>query len=126
MKKKTLRDLNNRQKTLLFNESISVDLISVLLHMRPADIVDIRYRRKFKDNINAASKKYRAKIHEKEMEKFKKPYGSRMPWSREEEETVIRLTEEGKTDQEIATVLNRSTYSVSKKKERLRKEKTNG
>lgn len=126
MKKKTLRDLNPKQKALLLNRAVSADLVSLLLHMRSDDIVDIRYRQQFKESINAASRRYRAKIHEKEMKKFKKPYGTRMPWTREEEEKLLQLSSENKTDQEIANILNRSTYSVSKKKERLLKERNNG
>jgi len=125
MSKKTLRDLNKKQKEILYNESISADLVAMLINMRASDITDIRYRRKFKDNINKASRNYRARIREKEMEKFKKPYGSRMPWDTEEESLLLRLYEEGKSDKEIAKELNRSVYSISKKRERLLKELNN-
>lgn len=125
MNKKTLRDLNKKQKEILYNESISADLVAMLINMRPSDIADIRYRHKFKDNINKASRKYRAKIRAKELEKFKKPYGSRMPWDREEEELLLKLYKEEKSDKEIAKELNRSVYSISKKRERLLKELNN-
>ena len=125
MKKKTLRDLNKKQKDILYNESISADLVSMLLNIRPSDIVDIRYRHKFKDSINKASRNYRARIRAKEMEKFKKPYGSRMPWDKEEEQLLLKLFGEGKSDKDIAKRLNRSVYSISKKRERLIKELNN-
>ena len=42
MKKKSIRELNEKQRELLMNESVSPDIVGMLLHMRPADITDIR------------------------------------------------------------------------------------
>ena len=121
MEKKTLRDLTKEQKEILFNTSYSPELAGILIHMQPSDIEAIRYRSKFRDNINRASKNYRARIREKEMKKFKKPYGMRMPWTKEEEKLVMDMFAQGHSDIEIANKLNRSVYSISKKREILKK-----
>lgn len=121
-KQKSIRNLNDKQRELLFNESISPDIVSMLLRMRPSEITGIRYRSKFKENINEASKRYRARLREAEMEKFKKPYGSHNFWTPEEEAQLIELHFNGLTDKEIAIHLNRSTYSIAKKRERILKD----
>ena len=118
-KKKTIRDLDSKQRALLFNNSISADIVAMLLYMRPSEITDIRYRSKYKDSINEASKRYRSRIREAELEKFKKPYGSHNLWSKEEEALLLDLYFSGVTDKDIAAKLNRSTYSVAKKRERI-------
>ena len=53
------------------------------------------------------------------MDKFKKPYGSHNFWSQEEEAEMLTLHFKGLTDKEIAIRLNRSTYSIAKKRERI-------
>ena len=122
MKKKSIRELNEKQRELLMNESVSPDIVGMLLHMRPADITDIRYRQKFKENINKAARNYRKRLRELEMDKFKKPYGSHNFWSQEEEAEMLTLHFKGLTDKEIAIRLNRSTYSIAKKRERILKD----
>ena len=121
-KRKSIRELNTKQRELLFNESVSSDIVAMLLRMRPSEVSDIRYRNKFKDNINEASKRYRTRLRALEMEKFKKPYGSRNLWSTEEEAELLQLHFSGLTDKEIAIRLNRSTYSIAKKRERILKD----
>lgn len=118
-KRKSIRELNPKQRELLFNESVSSDIVAMLLHMRPSEVSDIRYRSKFKNSINEASKRYRTRLRESELAKFKKPYGSRNLWSKEEEALLLQLHFSGVTDKEIALQLNRSTYSVAKKRERI-------
>lgn len=118
-KRKSIRELNTKQRELLFNASVSPDIVGMLLHMRPSEISDIRYRNKFKESINKASKNYRQRLRESELKKFKKPYGSRNLWDKEEEALLLELHFNGKTDKEIAQILNRSTYSISKKRERI-------
>ena len=118
-KKKSIRELNDKQRELLFNESVSSDIVAMLLRMRPSEVTDLRYRSKFKESINKASKRYRARIREMEMEKFKKPYGSHNLWTPEEEAKLLQLHFQGITDKEIAIKLNRSTYSIAKKRERI-------
>lgn len=44
-----------------------------------------------------------------------------LPWTKEQEETVIRLVKEGKGDEEIGDTLNRTAAAIAYKKTQLRK-----
>ncbi len=120
--KKHLKQLTDKQRELVLDESISALIVSMLVNMPVYRIMQIRYRSNFKDAINEASKRYRAKLHKEEMEKFITPYGSARGWSREDEDTLLKLVHEGKSHVEIAQLLNRTMYSVARKYSRLKKE----
>lgn len=123
--KKNLADLTGKERKMVLDNEITAAVVSFLLYMPEYRITQIRYRNNHKEKANEHSRNYRKKIRETELKEYGKPYSTFNYWTKEEEQLLLDWVKKGKTHQEIAKQLKRSTYSVSKKYARLIKGITN-
>lgn len=123
--KKNLADLTAKEKEIVLDESLTPEVVSFMLYMPVYRIMQIRYQEKHRTRINENVKQYRKRIRDVELQKYGGSYATHRGWPKEEEELLIKYIKENKTHREIAELLNRSTYSISKKYNRLIKEQNN-
>lgn len=110
---RTERKYTPEQEVVLCNLTIPRDIAAIMTDLPCREVTEYRFRIKYKDAINKASKKYRDKRKLRETERL----GGRQYnyWSPEDIELIMTSTE---SDDMIAEKLGRTVYSIQKKRER--------
>lgn len=112
-KEKQERKYTPDQLLVLNDLTIDRDVASIMTDLPIREISDYRFRIRYKDSIIRASKKFRDKRKLKDAERL----GGRQYdyWTPADVEYIMTSTD---SDAEMAEKLNRTVYSIQKKRER--------
>lgn len=106
---------------IITDPSIPTDMASFMTGIDADTVSKLRYRQKMRDVNAKASRKYRAKLKKKHIAEFGKEHACYDFWSKEEIEMVMNSEE---SDLVLSEKLNRTVYSIQKKRQReLKKRK---
>jgi len=114
MRKEKQERVYTPDQLLVLNDlTISRDVASIMTDLPMREISDYRFRIRYKEAISRASKKFRDKRKQQDAERL----GGRQYdyWTAEDIEYILTSTD---SDAEMADKLNRTVYSIQKKRER--------
>lgn len=119
IKNRTMRHLSDEDIRLLEDETLSHDVVAFMLDKPIYMIRDYRHRKKFAKSLKYAQARHRAKVKQRNIEKFGKRNGCYKFWTQEEIDYLLASQE---PDEVIAEKLGRTAHAIQKKREReLRK-----
>jgi len=124
MRKKTpTYRLSNEDLKIILDHSIPPDVASFMVNVPANTISQYRFRNKYKDSIDKAVARFRAKLKQANLARFGKSNGCYQYWT---EEDINYILESSDPDAVMAEKLNRTIYSIQKKRERELKRRNNG
>lgn len=109
-------EITEAQRKIIDDLSLSVDVVAFMCNLPANYIATLRYAIQNTDKRKESIRKYNAKLKKENRDKFGKAHACYRYWTAEEIEYIMTSTD---TDKEQAEKLNRTRYSIQKKRERV-------
>lgn len=122
-KKEPVRRLSKDDLKIVLDTSIPPDVASFMVDMPANTISQYRFRNKYSEGLRKASARFREKMKQQNIEKFGKSNACYNYWSAEDIKYIMTSKD---PDSVMAEKLNRTVYSIQKKRERELKRRNNG
>ena len=124
MKKQTpTRQFSKEDMKIILDTSIPPDVASFMVDAPANTISQYRFRDKYKEGLRRSAARFKEKMRQENLAKFGKPNACYQYWT---EEDIKYILESKDTDAAMAKKLNRTVYSIQKKRERELKRRNHG